>query len=86
MVESIRKTEKALGKVNYHLSEENKQKRRSLFVSQDIKAGEIASMENIRSVRSGAGLHPKYFYEIIGMKSKRFINKGEPVKLEDFIK
>jgi len=86
MVDAIRKVEKAMGEVNYFVSDENKYKRRSLFVAKDIQEGEEATKDNVRSVRSAAGLPPMYFDELLGMKSKRNLKKGDPIKIEDFIR
>jgi len=83
MVDSIRTVEKALGRVNYDLSEKIKKSRefsRSLFVVKDIKAGEVFSTKNIRSIRPGFGLAPKYYSEILGKIASRDIEKGEPLK------
>jgi len=85
MVYAIREAEKARGRVNYDISEKVKKSRvfaRSLFVVKDIKKGEVFTEENIRSVRPGFGLHPKYFYEIIGKRAAIDIDRGEPLKWE----
>lgn len=82
MVKSIREIEKALGKVTYELSDKIKKSRefsRSLFAVKDIKAGEALSEENIRSIRPGYGLHPKYLKEIISKKARTYIKKGTPL-------
>jgi pseudaminic acid synthase len=50
-------------------------------VSQDIKKGEVISEENIRSVRPGYGLHPKYLHEVLGKKSQRDYKFGERFSL-----
>ena len=55
---------------------------RSLFVVKDMKKGDIITEENVRSIRPGFGLHPKYFNRIIGKKIKNDLNKGSPFKLE----
>jgi len=84
MVKAIRNIEKALGKVSYKLSEKvkkNKQFARSLFVVKDIKRGEIFTEENVRSIRPGYGLHPEFYYKILGKRSKRDIQRGTPLKL-----
>ncbi|MFA5033564.1 MAG: SAF domain-containing protein, partial [bacterium] len=52
---------------------------RSLFVVRDIKAGEVFTEKNIRSIRPGYGLHPKYLKDIIGRKAKKDIKKGTPL-------
>ena len=85
MVKAIRNTEKALGKVTYELTEKmkkGKEHSRSLFAVKDIKKGEKITEDNIRSIRPGFGLHPKYYEEIIGKISKIDLKKGEPLKKE----
>ena len=88
MVEGIRNVEKALGKVTFKLSEKaklNKEFSRSLFAVEDIKKGEIVTNDNVRSIRPGFGLHPKYLKDIIGKKVKQDIKRGTPFDL-DYIK
>jgi len=85
MVKSVREVEKVLGEISYDLTEKMKKSRefsRSLFVVKDIKAGEAFTEENIRSIRPGYGLHPKYLKNILGKKSTRAIKKGMPLKWE----
>lgn len=87
MVDSIRNIEKALGAVSYDLSDKVKANRefsRSLFVVEDIKKGEIITEDNVRSIRPGFGLHPKYLKEILGKNVNQDLKKGTPFKL-DFI-
>jgi len=87
MVKAVRKTEKLLGKVDYEMTEKKKSSRhfsRSLFIVENVKKGEKLTETNIRSIRPGIGLHPKYLKEIIG---KIFINdyvKGTPLSKEYF--
>ena len=57
-----------------------KKYRRSIYVSKNIKKGEVFSNNNIKVIRPSLGLHPKYFTDIIGKISKKDINKGEPFK------
>jgi len=83
MVEAVRNTEKALGRVSYSVNEKNRAFARSLFVVKDIKEGEKFSAENIRSIRPGCGLHPKYYDIIVGSAAKRGYFLGEPLKLEN---
>lgn len=83
MVEDVRNAEKALGEVNYSISEKDRLRRRSLFVIKNIKKGEKISHENVRSVRPGHGLHPAYLNEILGKTAKKDLTKGDPLKLED---
>lgn len=87
MVKTIRQAEKAIGKVTYELTDKVKASRkfsRSLFVVKDIKAGETITEENVRSIRPGYGLHPKYYKEILGKKVKKHLSFGSPLKLSDF--
>ena len=82
MCTGIRQVEKALGKVGFELSEEQIRERehtRSLFVSSDIKAGEVFSEKNIRSVRPGYGLHTRYYEEILGRKALADLEAGTPL-------
>ena len=85
MVEDIRNVKKALGTVMYTLTEKQKKSRergRSLYVSCDINKGDVFSQNNIRSVRPGYGLHPKYFERILGKRSKCNLKMGDALKWE----
>jgi len=87
MIKAIRDTEKLLGKVDYKLTEKKKKSRqfsRSLYVAQDIKAGEVITKDNVRSVRPGYGLHPKYLTNIIGKKAVDSLSKGTAIKMKMF--
>jgi len=82
LVGNIRIAEKALGKVHYGLTNEEKKCsvfRRSLFVVKDVKAGEKVSNENIRSIRPGCGLPTKYIEKVIGRTFKKDLSKGTPL-------
>jgi len=82
MVRSVRDVEKALGQVQYELTEKMKRSRehaRSLFVVKDIAPGEIFSADNVRSIRPGNGLAPKYLNAVFGRKAKMEIKKGTPL-------
>jgi len=82
MVDAVRNAEKMLGQVHYGLSEAEKKGRafrRSLFVVEDIKAGECFSRENLRSIRPGYGLHPRYLEQILGRRASRDIERGTPL-------
>ncbi|MCM1188881.1 MAG: pseudaminic acid synthase [bacterium] len=82
MADNIRKIELALGRVTYELSPKAARERehsRSLFVAEDMKAGEIFTPENLRSVRPGNGLHTKYYEEILGKRIARDAKKGTPM-------
>lgn len=85
MVEDIRATEKLLGTIDYTMSEKKRQSRnfsRSLYVSKTIKQGETFSNKNIRSVRPGYGLHPKYLNEVLGTKAKKDFSFGDRLVLD----
>ncbi len=82
MAEEVRIAEKALGRITYELTEKQKKSRedgRSLFVVKDIKAGEIFTKENIRSVRPAFGLHTMYYDQVLGQKAKTDLSKGTPL-------
>ena len=57
---------------------------RSLYVVEDIKAGDVITDKNVRSIRPGFGLHPKYFNEIIGKIALKDIPKGTRVQFNQF--
>jgi N-acetylneuraminate synthase len=72
----------SLGKVDYgRKSSEvgNVQFRRSLYAVKDISPGEMFTQDNIRSVRPGFGLEPKYYEHVLSVKSEKSIKKGEPI-------
>ncbi|MGY3851823.1 pseudaminic acid synthase [Aeromonas aquatilis] len=77
----------ALGNVNYERTEAEKGNvkfRRSLYVVQDIKAGEKFTTDNVRSIRPGFGLAPKYLDDVLGKIATIDIERGTPMSL-DFI-
>jgi pseudaminic acid synthase len=82
MVDTIRVAEKAFGGINYEVTEREAASRifrRSLFVVEDMRAGETFTYENIRSIRPGYGLEPKYLNNLLGKKAQRDIKKGTPL-------
>ena len=79
MVDAIRNVEATLGKVTYEVSEEDKNRRRSLFVVEDIEAGEVITEKNVRFIRPGVGLHPKYLNEVIGKNAVKNMKRGIPL-------
>lgn len=85
MVDNIRLVEKALGRVTYDLTDKQKASRdhaRSLFVARDMKAGEVFTPENLRSVRPSCGLHTMYYEELLGKRIKRDARLGTPMSWE----
>lgn len=88
MVIAVREAEKAIGVVDYTLTEKQKKGRdfsRSLYVVENIKAGEELTSKNIRSIRPGFGLHPKYYHQILGKIAKQDLEKGTALNFEHFI-
>ena len=82
MVDGIRMAEKALGHVHYGISEGEKESlvfRRSLFVVKNMKAGEVFSNENVRSIRPGYGLHTRHLTDIMGRYAAQDIERGTPL-------
>lgn len=82
MVDAIRETEKALGTVNYSVTDhENASRvfRRSLFAVEDIAKEELFTDLNVRSIRPGYGLAPKHISSVLGKKAKVKILKGTPI-------
>lgn len=82
MVEDVRQAEQAIGTVSYELSSKEQESsvfRRSIFVVKDIKAGEEFSEDNLRIIRPGYGLKPKYFPQVLGRKAAKDIEQGTPL-------
>lgn len=87
LVKQIKETEKALGNVCYEPSAQEKDSlkfRKSIFVSSDIKKGDMLSAENIKVVRPSNGLHPRFYEIILGKKAKYDIKFGEPLTEDMF--
>jgi pseudaminic acid synthase len=83
MVKAVREAEKAIGKVDYTLTEKQKKGKdfsRSLYVVEDIKKGELITENNVRSIRPGYGMHPRFLPEIIGRTFTVDLEKGSRLK------
>jgi pseudaminic acid synthase len=83
MVKAVREAEKSVGKVSYELTEKQIKGRtfsRSLYVVKDIKKGEVITEENVRSIRPGFGLHPKFLNDYLGKKAKESYVRGDRFK------
>lgn len=81
MVRSVREAEKAIGVVDYHLTEKQRKGRefsRSLYITKDVRAGEVFTDENIRSIRPGYGAHPKHLKSILGTTATKDYKRGTP--------
>lgn len=85
MVQAVRDTEKLLGKPTYYTETKMIKGRnfcRSLYVVQPIQKGEMFTVENLRSIRPGYGLHPKHLGAILGKYAICDIEVGEALKWE----
>lgn len=85
MVQKVRLAEAAMGKVDYTLTEKMKGSRtacRSLYVAEDVKKGDLVTEQNVRSVRPGYGLHPKYLQDILGKRFSKDCEKGDRMSLD----
>lgn len=85
LVTSVRNVEKALGDIVYPtdlMQISGRQFCRSLYVVEDMKAGDIITEQNIRSIRPGFGLHPKYLKGILGKRVNMDLKKGDRMKIE----
>jgi pseudaminic acid synthase len=86
MVQAVREAERALGEITYELSEKvlkNKKFARSLFAVKDIQKGEKITEENVRSIRPGYGLQPKYYPKILGKIAINKITRGSPISFKN---
>jgi pseudaminic acid synthase len=89
VVEAIRTAEKALGEVHYGATDQEakfQDYRRSLFVVKDIKKGELFTEKNVRSIRPGHGLPPKYLQDVLGKRASVDIKQGTPLTWELLLK
>jgi pseudaminic acid synthase len=82
MVEAVRVAEKSLGEIHFGLTDSERSSRvfrRSLFVVQNVRRGELFSAENVRSIRPGHGLHTRHLPQIVGKRASCDIEKGTPL-------
>ena len=87
MVKAVREAEKAIGKVSYELTEKQLAGRafsRSLYVTKDIRKGEVITEQNVQSKRPGYGMHPKHLKAILGKVTNRDLQSGDRF-LEDYL-
>jgi pseudaminic acid synthase len=85
MVDAIRVAEKAVGQIKYARGMQESRNlmfRRSLFVVENVKAGEVFSEKNVRSIRPGHGLAPKYLPKVLGHRASCDIDRGTPLEWE----
>jgi pseudaminic acid synthase len=89
MVDAVRTAKQALGKVKYAVTEKETASRvfrRSLFVVQDLQAGDRITTENVRSIRPGHGLPPKYYDTLLGRSVTKSVKAGTPMSWDLVIK
>jgi len=82
LVADCRAAAEALGEVRYGPTPaevSSRDHRRSLYIAEDVAAGQVLTRENVRSVRPGFGLAPKYFDSVIGKRASRAMSKGTPL-------
>ena len=82
MVIAVRQAEKAIGEVNYNLTEKQKKGKdfsRSIYVVKDVKKGEVVTKNNIRSIRPGFGMSPKFFHDVLGKTFTVDVERGTPL-------
>jgi N-acetylneuraminate synthase len=82
MVESVRNAEKSLGDIVYGPTQDEATStlfRRSLYVIQDIKAGESITRDNVQSRRPDLGIHPRHLLRVLGKKASEDIKSGTPL-------
>lgn len=89
MVKSVREAESSIGEVNYTLTDKQKKGKdfsRSLYVVEDISKGDKISEKNVRSIRPGFGLHPKYLNSILGKVVNSDLERGDRFSLDNIKK
>jgi N-acetylneuraminate synthase len=82
LVEETERAWKAMGNVRYGPTEAELKSlvfRRSLYVARDMRAGETFTIENLRVVRPGHGLHPRFYEQLLGKRATRDVTKGTPL-------
>lgn len=87
MVKDIRQAEKAIGKVSYGATEQEKNSivfRKSIFCVKDIHAGDVLTADNIRVIRPGYGMKPIFYYDILGKHATRDVKRGTPLSMDMF--
>jgi pseudaminic acid synthase len=85
MAEAVRAAHRALGAVCYEVGEHElpaRRMRRSLFVVEDVKAGEPFTEKNVRSIRPGDGLHPRHLEQVLGRTARCDLARGTPLEWE----
>ena len=82
LVVETERARQALGRINYGPTGDEKNavmRRRSLYIAEDMTAGDVLTPQNLRRIRPGHGLPPKYYDVLLGRKVARAVKKGTPV-------
>lgn len=82
MVQDVRVAERALGRVSYEATPQERDSRilrRSLFVVEKVRAGELFTEANVRSIRPGHGLHPRHLPDVVGRRAAVDVDRGTPM-------
>ena len=85
MVDAVRLTEKIIGKADYEMTEKKMKSRqfsRSLYITKDVKKGEVISEDNVRSVRPSFGMPPKHYEQVLGKTFNDNFEKGTPLSFD----
>lgn len=83
MVSKVRQVESTLGEVDYHVAETDEKRKRSLFVTQAVKAGEPFTKENVKSLRPNIGLSPLHYDRVLSKVAKSDLAVGDPIQESD---
>jgi sialic acid synthase SpsE len=90
MAAVVKETERAwqsLGKVTYGPTEAEQRavtRRRSLYITRDLRSGAVLTKDNLRAIRPGYGLPPKYLDQVLGMKITKDVPRGTPLSWDMF--
>lgn len=82
MVNEVKTAKEAIGSVHYGLTEseiKSRNFRRSIYIAKDVKKGEVFNEQNLRVIRPGLGLEPKFYEKVIGLKAKSDYSMGTPL-------
>jgi pseudaminic acid synthase len=82
LVVETERASQSLGVIHYGRTpaeEKSVKFRRSLYITEDIQAGDILTPDNLRAIRPGKGLSPKYYQLLLGKKVNQFLQRGTPV-------
>ena len=89
LVHEVRNIEKSIGNINYNIAQSTKANtisKRSIYIFRDVKKNDLVTQLNIKVIRPGYSLHPKYYKKILNMKFKKNLSKGSRLSLRDLKK